>query len=167
MCAAKYNWSNEDHDDELTPQEMALRDAFVREYLKDYHATKAAIRLGYKSGIAGEYAARFMNEPYVLRRIADTESNNGNVLDSIKSGLLREAHFNGPGSSHGARVSAYTQLSRIEGMDKSATPVTNINQVMVHLTKEQIAMLSDNELDTLINAFQKMNITLATMPEAV
>lgn len=160
-------WSGDDAADDLTPQECALRDAFVREYLRDYSAYRAAIRLGYKAGIAGEYAAKFMHEPYVLRKIAELESNNGNVIDSIKSGLLREANFNGPGASHGARVSAYTQLSRIEGMDKSATPTTNINQVMVHLTKEQIALLTDQELDTLINAFKKMNVSLGTMPEPV
>ena len=161
-------WATEDElETELTPREKALRDAFVKEYLQDYDHVQAAIRLGYKASIAAMYAKRFMEESYVLKKIAELEGRGVNPIQTIRTGLVREANFRGVGASHSARVSALTQLSKIEGMEKA--PVgdrTMANGVMLHLTKDDIAKLTDSEIDAMVSIFSKLNITVATMPEA-
>lgn len=165
METSQFWGSVEDREPELSGKEKALRDAFVREYLDDYDPVKACVRLGYKLTVATTYAARFMEESYVLKKISETRSNGGDVNSIIKSGLAREANFYGAGSSHGARVSALAQLSKIEGMEKSAAPTTQINQAVFHLTKENISKLDDDDLDKLVAIFNKMCISIATAPE--
>lgn len=107
---------------ELTFREKALRDKFVGEYLIDYNPLAAAIRIGYPKGYAKEYAARFMEEPYVLNKIREQESTSEDVTTDvmkkrIMAGLVREANYNGPGSSQAARVAALSKLAQMHGMD--------------------------------------------------
>lgn len=106
---------------ELNEREKALRDLFVDEYLKDYDPYRAALRCGFMASFAKEYAARFMSEPYVQKRIselgdtllADEETQRKRTLQA----LIREAHYTGPGSSHAARVSALSKLAHILKME--------------------------------------------------
>lgn len=158
-------WVNPDEaEPELSAKEKALRDAFVREYLIDYDAVKAAIRLGFKSSVADTYAGRFMSESYVLRQIAHKQHNNGNIQDVIRNTLLKEANYYGPGSSASARVSAIAQLAKNEGIEKNG-PQTVINTAVFNLSKENISQLDDDDLEDLVRIFGKMNIQLATAPE--
>ena len=107
----------------LAPSEMALRDRFVKEYLKDYDAFKAAIRLGYTNGFARTFSAQFMNEPYVLNQIQKVEIGADEDFDEeiqkkkIVTSLWREANLFGMGSSQSARVAALAKLSAFYGMD--------------------------------------------------
>lgn len=103
----------------LTAREKALRDAFVSEYLKDFDAWAAAIRIGFLKSVAGQYAQELMEDPYVRQEITRRQltPNSGNPDDAlraeqaqIKASLLREAHYKGPGSSHAARVQALSKL---------------------------------------------------------
>lgn len=165
MDNSQFWGSVEEKEPDLSAKEKALRDAFVREYLDDYNPVKACVRLGYKLTVAQTYATRFMEEPYVLKKISELQRNGGDVGSIIKSGLTREANFYGAGSSHGARVTALAQLSKIEGMEKSAASTTNINQAVFHLTKENISKLDDEDLDKLVAIFSKMSIAIATAPE--
>lgn len=160
--------TGDEAEPELTPREKAMRDAFVKEYLLDYDPVQAAIKLGFKTAIAETYAKRFMNEAYVLKRIAELEGRGTDALKAIRTGLVREANFRGAGASHSARVSALAQLSKIEGMEKAPVPDRMAaNGVVLHLTRDDIAKLSDTEIDTMVSIFSKLNITLATMPESV
>lgn len=115
--------SDPEQGPELTFREKALRDKFVNEYLVDYDALAATMRIGYPKSYAKEYAVRFMEEPYVLKRIQEKESAGEDEvsLDVMKkrimAGLIREANYKGPGSSQAARVAALSKLAQMHGMD--------------------------------------------------
>lgn len=107
---------------ELTFREKALRDKFVKEYLQDYDQVAAAMRIGYPKSYAREFAARFMEEPYVAKKIKEleqavTEEDIESERRRIKAGLVREANYFGPGASQAARVAALSKLAQMAGMD--------------------------------------------------
>lgn len=116
----------QDPDEEqrsYTPREIQLRDRFAKEYLLDYDPIGAAVRVGYNRGIAKEYAQRFMEEPYVERKIKqlesapETEEEESVVRKRIIAGLNREANYFGPGSSAASRVAALGKLAQLKGME--------------------------------------------------
>lgn len=65
-----------------THSERAIRDQFVQEYLRDYNSYAACVRLGYMDELALNFAKQLMQEPYVLRGIADAEAQRSNHLKS-------------------------------------------------------------------------------------
>lgn len=107
-------------------KEKALRDLFVAEYLVDYDEFRAAQRCGFNAQFAREYARKFMDEPYVASKIsalrtAPTVDENALLSYNqrrVREGLVTEAHYRGPGSSHAARVSALKALAELTGMVK-------------------------------------------------
>jgi hypothetical protein len=114
--------SVEDVASRLTHRERALRDLFVKEYLTNYNALEAAIRVGYGQSYAKEYAVRFMNCPYVMSQISKMETTADEASpDAMRKmvirGLIREANYTGPGASAGARVAAFAKLAAIQGLD--------------------------------------------------
>lgn len=130
--------------DTLTKQERSLRQRFVEEYLTDYDAFAAAIRLGYQEAFAQQYAKQFLTEPYTLKLIKEKEAEFGILTEEdqhrkkIVAGLYREAHsrFN----SGAARVAALTQLAKIIGIEapvKTEVKVTDTAPDMSHLTLEE------------------------------
>lgn len=124
--------SNSQYAPQLTKSEMELRDRFVAEYLTDYDAYKAAIRIGYAPAYAKEFCQRFMQEPYVLGKIRAAEGGATDDLDvdvqkkMIVAALWREAKNMGPGSSQAARVAALAKLSAFYGMDAPKTSKTEL-----------------------------------------
>jgi hypothetical protein len=54
---------------QLDAREQAVRDLFVNEYLKDFDAYRACIRMGFLAAFAIEQAKTFMGDGYVLRKI--------------------------------------------------------------------------------------------------
>ena len=111
---------------ELTPRERQLRDAFVDQYLIDYDAHAAALRVGFQAAFAPDYAKKFMGETYVRQRLKmmeQTEPTVGAAIEDkynnrrIKAKLMEEAFYTGPGSSHSARVSALKALAAIQGLE--------------------------------------------------
>lgn len=125
----------ESNERTYTYREKALRDYFVREYLVDYDAIAAAMRIGYNRGIAREYAVRLMDEPYVARQIAKmegapAEEDSETLKKRIMAGLIREANYKGVGSSQAARVAALGKLAQLNGMEpatKTKTELTGPN----------------------------------------
>lgn len=108
----------------MTPREKALRDLFVEQYLIDFNSTLAAQRCGFERDFAIEYGRKFLSEPYVQQalmfaRFADRDPAQFEAYNKkrIMQGLLAEAHYKGPGSSHAARVAALGKLSAIHGME--------------------------------------------------
>lgn len=109
----------------LSHSEMLLRDKFVKEYLRDYDALAASIRIGYSLAFAKEFSARFMSETYVLNKIKQLEvaSEECDMDDEVAqkrkvyASLWREANYVGLGSSQSARVAALAKLSSFLGMD--------------------------------------------------
>lgn len=134
--------------DTLTKQERALRQRFVEQYLVDYDAYSAAIRLGYQEAFAQQYAKQFMSEPYTLNRIAEREAEMGILTEEdqhrkkIVAGLYREAHsrFN----SGSARVAALTQLAKIIGIE---APVKTEQQVKLTTDSPQLGHLTVAEME--------------------
>ena len=104
--------------------------AFVNEYLIDLNATQAAIRAGYSKKTARSQGQRLLTyadiaaatEVATKERAERTQVSQDEVID----GLKREASYFGEGSSHSARVSAFTQLGRHLGMFTDKTDV-NLN----------------------------------------
>ncbi len=105
--------------------QIALRERFVLEYVKDFDAVRACLRSGFEWAFAVEYAKRFMREPYVIARISelrrssvlnadDEEQQDRNLIKSV----LREAAQNGPFAT---RVAAAGRLAAIYGMDRPST----------------------------------------------
>ena len=131
--------------DTLTKQEKALRQRFVAEYLADYDAFAAAIRLGYQEAFAQQYAKQFLTEPYTLKLIKEKEAEFGILTEEdqhrkkIVAGLYREAHsrFN----SGSARVAALTQLAKIIGIE---APVKT--ELKVEAEQQDLSNLSIDEL---------------------
>lgn len=131
--------------DTLTKQERSLRQRFVEEYLADYDAVGAAIRLGYQEAFAQQYAKQFLTEPYTLKLIKEKEAEFGILTEEdqhrkkIVAGLYREAHsrFN----SGSARVAALTQLAKIIGIE---APVKT--ELKVEAEQQDLSNLSIDEL---------------------
>jgi phage terminase small subunit len=89
---------------------------FVEEFLVDLNATAAARRAGYSEHTARQIAAENLSKPVIQeaiaaaqqRRAVKTELTAAEVID----GLRKEAALTGEGSSHGARVTAWSWLGR-------------------------------------------------------
>lgn len=105
---------------QLSAAEKDLRDRFVIQYLVDYDAYSAALRVGFLKSVAHTYASELMEDPYVARQISSkelerktNEATLGSKQSQIESWYLREANYRGPGSSHSARVAALNSLAKI------------------------------------------------------
>ncbi|AVJ51756.1 terminase small subunit [Pantoea phage vB_PagS_Vid5] len=124
----------------LTVQEMAIRDSFVREYVFDYNGTAAALRSGFNSVLAVEYAQKFLQDPYVQWKVREHEESLAKnvVVDEdalaklerqrLIEGLKREANYKGPGASAAARVAAHKALIELYGFN--APKNTNVNHTV-------------------------------------
>lgn len=140
----------------LTKQERTLRQRFVEEYLADYDAIAAAIRLGYQEAFAQQYAKQFLSEPYTLRLIKEKEAEFGILTEEdqhrrkIVAGLYREAYnrFN----TGSARVAALTQLAKIVGIE---APVKT--ELKVEAEQQDLSNLSMDELKQLHALMAKAN----------
>lgn len=54
---------------QLDAREQAVRDLFVSEYMKDFDAYRACIRMGFLAAFAIDQAKAFMQDGYVLRKV--------------------------------------------------------------------------------------------------
>lgn len=127
-------------EQELTEKEVLLRRAFVQEYMKDRNAYAACLRLGFMAPYAEDWARAFMAEGIVRRLIAKAEEYDDSAeardarAKAVEAMLFKEASYYGPGSSHGARVSALSNLAKIYGIEaptKNEAEVTYKGGVMM------------------------------------
>lgn len=134
-------WTSEAIVPELSASERVMRDRFVTQYVLDYDAKAAAIRIGFGEAFAEAYSAKYLAEPYVLQQIKkhetalaeDPDAEEADTRRRVRSALLREAYYTGPGSSHSARVSALSKLAALMGMEndsKSKADMANRGGVM-------------------------------------
>lgn len=100
----------------MTPKQ----ERFCQEYLIDLNATQAAIRSGYSRKTAEVQGSRLLSNAKIGLQIAAAQTKRAKrtevTQDHVIAGLQREATLYGEGSSHGARVSAWTQLGKHLGM---------------------------------------------------
>lgn len=118
-----------EYEANLTEDEIAIRNAVVKEYLFDYSWVNACKRVGMNSAMAIDYAKRFQDDGYCQKRIKElqeqkaTSSNMTRKQEEelerqrIIEGLRFESQNTGPGSSQSARVAAYKQLCAIYGFE--------------------------------------------------
>jgi hypothetical protein len=106
----------------LTPDEISLRDCFVNEYMRDFDAYAACLRLGFMSSFAVHQAQILPNCGYVQRKIAqlksqpDPEGVNREQSDkALLENVLREAMQKGP---YASRVAAGRAFAELKGWNK-------------------------------------------------
>lgn len=133
----------------LTKQERELRKRFVEEYVVDYNAVDAAIRIGFNEQFAVQYAKKFLSEPYTLKLIKEQEEELGQTTDEerhrkrVIAGLYREAHSRFNNGS--AKVAAFTQIAKIVGIE---APVKT-QQLLPQVGQIDLTKYSDEELEQL------------------
>lgn len=95
---------------------------FVDEYLIDLNATQAAIRAGYSEKTAQEQSSRLLSNVKVKEAVEKAQEKVSKralvTQEDVVKGLLTEAEWQGEGSSHSARVSAWEKLGKHLGMFK-------------------------------------------------
>lgn len=114
----------------LSNASKARADRFVLQYLRDFNATQAFIRMSVEEGrefedISYDYAMNKGYEmtrwPYVAQRVdeAKQEAEEENILANrdVLWGIRKEMNFHGSGASHGARVSALALAAKVKGME--------------------------------------------------
>lgn len=117
----------------LSESEMRFRDLFVREYLKDFDALAAVIRMGFMAQYAPDYAKRMMFCWYVRQQLSNAEESDDYTATpevqkrQVFKLLKREATYQGAGSTHGARVQALGKLADFLGMNAPLKTVTDVN----------------------------------------
>jgi phage terminase small subunit len=93
---------------------------FVEEYLKDLNATEAAKRAGYAPRSAEVQGHRLLRNDKVATEIdkgrKQQSERNQITADMVMHGLFQEATATGEGTSHSARVSAWSQLGKFIGL---------------------------------------------------
>ena len=96
----------------LTPKQQL----FVDEYLIDLNATQAAIRAGYSLKTAEQQGFQLLKKTSVSEAIEQAQQERQKrtlvTQDDVIRGLLTEAEWQGEGSSHSARVSAWAHLGK-------------------------------------------------------
>ena len=106
----------------------AKQTLFVQEYLVDLNATQAAIRAGYKPKNAFQTGAENLKKPkiaeLVQEALAERAERTGVTQDMVIEGLLKEAKLYDEDASHGARVTAWTNLGKHLGMFKDKLEVS-------------------------------------------
>jgi len=104
----------------LSRDEQLLRDKFVAQYLRDYDAYKACLRLGFTHAFALSWSERFMCDGYVQRAIAHMTAQPIELTDEqLKAQVQRRLVQIGMRAGDGASVSALRALNAMKGWDKS------------------------------------------------
>lgn len=89
---------------------------FVDGYVTHGCAKKAAIEAGYAVKRAGEQGYQLLQNPTISaeieKRVKNLEVKGLITKDMVIEGLLKEAQSYGEGTSHSARVNAWTQLGK-------------------------------------------------------
>lgn len=106
----------------INEQSKYLRQRFCREYIKDFNAGSAVLRMGYNwSTGAAQKGWAYLQEPYTQHFLAKLmrEVDEKCIVDrnTVILGLLREANTYGEEASHSARISAFRSLAKILGME--------------------------------------------------
>ncbi|MFO1268568.1 MAG: terminase small subunit [Rubrivivax sp.] len=113
----------------MTPKQQR----FVEEYLVDLNASAAARRAGYSVRTAEWQGPQLLGKPHVASAVAarraELQAETGITQRMVLDGLRREAEFDGEGSSHAARVAAWSWLGRhlgtFEADNKQRNPLGN------------------------------------------
>ncbi|MDC0088333.1 terminase small subunit [Akkermansiaceae bacterium] len=105
----------------LTPWQMKCLE-FIEHYLSCFNASEACRRMGYEGASASSQGWEFLHHEFtqkeLSKRYAQHAEENKAARNEIIMMLYREANYFGEGASHGARVRAQVQLSKVFGMEQ-------------------------------------------------
>lgn len=96
----------------LTEKEVAVRDYFVAEYMKDFDPYRACIRMGFLAVFAPDQAKFFMADGYCLRKINWLTGQAAGPNDKDRAEMLenlRWLSFNGSTSSRATASKLYME----------------------------------------------------------
>lgn len=89
---------------------------FVDGYVTHGNASQAALDAGYTAKNAGTLGYQLLQNPLIAaeveKRVKNLEVKGIITKDMVIEGLLKEAQSYGEGTSHSARVNAWTQLGK-------------------------------------------------------
>jgi transposase len=102
----------------LTEQEKLLRDYFVAEYLKDFNAFQATIRIGFQASFALDWSRRLYECGYVQRKIQHMTRTQKIADEEAKTLLENELLRIAQCGSDTARVSAIREYNAMKGWSK-------------------------------------------------
>lgn len=132
----------------LSPTEKDLRDRFVTEYLKDFDAWKACLRVGLMRSVAMQYAQDLLDDSYVAREIQrrrtlpmNLEEQKPTKQAQIESLYWEQATYRGVGASHAARVSALNSLSKIHKLIDDEGDTTARDDALIRAFREMATKL--------------------------
>lgn len=97
---------------QLNEREIAVRDLFVTEYMKDNDPYRACIRMGFLAAFAPDQAKVFMNDGYVLRKLAYLQQQAQSPNDQDKAEMLANLRwlcFNGTPASRAQATKQYME----------------------------------------------------------
>lgn len=125
----------------MTPKQRR----FVDEYMIDLNATQAAIRAGYSERTAEQLGYQLLQKTSVSEAVAARQHELAEraliTEDEIIAGLRMEATRTGEGSSHSARVSAWSWLGKYRQMftepddGKRTPPAINVNIIAAQINQ--------------------------------
>lgn len=103
----------------LSPVEKEIRDRFVVQYVIDYDPYGACLRIGLLKTVAQQFAAEFMEDPYVRQQISAREKQKAENPETeqaerkrmVEAWLIKEA--TNMAGKHAARVSALGMLAKM------------------------------------------------------
>lgn len=108
----------------LSEEDLLLRKAFVKEFMKTRNAYTACISLGFMAAYAADWGKAFMEEGVVRRLISEADRQDEGKEAALerqrkyRAWLEAEATYHGAGASHGSRVAAIVNLIKMEGIDQ-------------------------------------------------
>lgn len=100
---------------ELSLREQAVRDMFVSEYLKDFDAYRACIRMGFLAAFAVDQAKTFMSDGYVLRKLEYMTRQNVLDPEADKQAMLQNLRWLAHNGSTSSRASATKLYMEAQG----------------------------------------------------
>lgn len=123
----------------LTEEEYLLRKEFAKLFCRHHNAHSACVELGFAQPYVDDWAKALMADCVVRKLIHEeqeflaSEKGLKTVEQEVINKLRALGDLEGPGSSHGARVSAWTNVGRLLGMEttKTETNVTHKGGVMM------------------------------------
>lgn len=120
---------------ELKPDELALRDRFVSEYMKDFDAYKATIRTGFQPTFAVEWGKKLLGCYYVQHQIQNMLRVDSPEQDAFDKALLKNTYRRVMQTgSDSASVAAGRALAAMNGWEKP-DPSQDAEQSLIETMK--------------------------------
>lgn len=119
---------------------------FVHEYIKDFNAYQAALRMGYSVDMAINNAQLLMEHSFTQLRLAeimkDVDANSIISGNQVMFALWREANLGNNASNAAGRISALKELARIKRIGDTA------QQKAVKVTGVMIVPMVENDAES-------------------